>query len=68
MSLDLPSLRGRRALITGAGGFIGSRLAERLVLEHGVEVRAIVRGFAGAEAGTALSGFPAAGGGLSFVM
>jgi nucleoside-diphosphate-sugar epimerase len=51
LSLDLPSLRGlrgRRALITGAGGFIGSRLAERLVLEHGVEVRAVVRNLAGA--------------------
>ncbi|HEY0556703.1 MAG TPA: NAD(P)H-binding protein, partial [Thermoanaerobaculia bacterium] len=44
----LEALAGRRALITGAGGFIGSRLAERLVLEHGVEVRALVRNLAGA--------------------
>jgi nucleoside-diphosphate-sugar epimerase len=44
----IPSLAGRRVLITGAGGFIGSRLAERLVLEHGAEVRALVRNLAGA--------------------
>jgi NAD dependent epimerase/dehydratase len=33
--------RGRRVLVTGAGGFIGSHLAERLV-EEGAEVRALV--------------------------
>lgn len=33
---------GRRVLVTGAGGFIGSHLAERLV-ESGAEVRAFVR-------------------------
>ena len=42
------ALAGRRALITGATGFIGGRLAERLVLEHGAEVRALVRNLAGA--------------------
>ncbi len=34
-------LRGARALVTGAGGFIGSHLAERLV-EDGASVRAFV--------------------------
>lgn len=33
---------GRRVLVTGAGGFIGSHLSERLV-ELGAEVRALVR-------------------------
>lgn len=34
---------GKTILITGATGFIGGRLAERLVFEHGCEVRALVR-------------------------
>lgn len=42
------ALAGRKALVTGATGFIGGRLAERLVLEHGTEVRALVRNLAGA--------------------
>jgi nucleoside-diphosphate-sugar epimerase len=42
------ALTSRRALVTGATGFIGGRLAERLVLEHGAEVRALVRNLAGA--------------------
>jgi nucleoside-diphosphate-sugar epimerase len=37
------ALAGKVALVTGASGFIGGRVAERLVLEHGVEVRALVR-------------------------
>jgi nucleoside-diphosphate-sugar epimerase len=37
-----------RALITGASGFIGGRLAERLVLRHGAKVTALVRGAASA--------------------
>jgi NAD dependent epimerase/dehydratase len=35
-------MAGRRALVTGAGGFIGSHLVERLVT-HGASVRAMVR-------------------------
>jgi nucleoside-diphosphate-sugar epimerase len=42
------SFAGRKVLVTGATGFIGGRLAERLVLEHGAEVRALVRNLAGA--------------------
>lgn len=42
------ALRGRRVLVTGAGGFIGGRVVERLVLECGAEVRALVRSVAGA--------------------
>ncbi len=37
------NLQGKSILITGATGFIGGRLAERLVREHGVQVRALVR-------------------------
>ncbi len=42
------ALAGRKVLVTGATGFIGGRLVERLVLEHGAEVRALVRNLAGA--------------------
>ena len=36
-------LRGFSALVTGASGFIGGRLAERLATEEGLRVRAMVR-------------------------
>ncbi len=36
-------IRGVTALVTGASGFIGSRLVERLATEEGVRVRAMVR-------------------------
>jgi nucleoside-diphosphate-sugar epimerase len=35
----------KRALVTGATGFIGGRLIEKLILEHGIAVRALVRNF-----------------------
>ncbi|MBU1346963.1 MAG: SDR family NAD(P)-dependent oxidoreductase [Alphaproteobacteria bacterium] len=44
------NLDGRRVLVTGAGGFIGSRLCERLV-EAGAQVRALVRYTSDGEAG-----------------
>ncbi len=43
-------LAGREVLVTGAGGFIGSRLTERLV-EAGATVRALVRYTSDGEAG-----------------
>ncbi len=46
----LDGLRGARVLVTGAGGFIGSRLCERLV-EAGAQVRALVRYTSDGEAG-----------------
>ena len=42
MADPLDSLQSARVLVTGAGGFIGSRLCERLV-ERGANVRAFVR-------------------------
>lgn len=40
----LPRLpRGSKVLVTGATGFIGGRLVERLVEEHGAQVRCIIR-------------------------
>ncbi len=36
-------LRGKRALVTGATGFIGGQVAERLITQEGVRVRALAR-------------------------
>ena len=38
-------LKGRRVLVTGASGFIGARLVEKLVLEEGANVRAAIHNF-----------------------
>ena len=38
-----PELRGSTVVVTGATGFIGGRLAERLTREYGARVRCIVR-------------------------
>lgn len=51
MSVEaISTLGGRRVLVTGAGGFIGSRLCERLV-EIGAEVRTLVRYTSDGDAG-----------------
>jgi len=36
------SLSGKKVLVTGATGFIGGRLIENLISEHGADVRALV--------------------------
>ena len=40
------TLKGKSILVTGGTGFIGSRLIEKLVLEHDSRVRILVRNFA----------------------
>lgn len=45
---DSPDLRGRQVLVVGASGFLGGRLAERLVVEHGARVRVLIRRVASA--------------------
>ncbi|WP_069885205.1 NAD-dependent epimerase/dehydratase family protein [Streptomyces luteocolor] len=42
---DTEELTGTRVAVTGASGFIGGRVVERLVLSTGAEARAVVRGF-----------------------
>jgi len=38
-------ISGKKVLVTGATGFVGGRLVEKLVLYHGAHVRALVRNF-----------------------
>ena len=40
-----PSFRGRRVLVMGGTGFLGGRVVERLVLEHGAQVTVLARDF-----------------------
>jgi nucleoside-diphosphate-sugar epimerase len=39
----MSQLQGKTVLVTGATGFIGGRLVERLILDEGAQVRALVR-------------------------
>jgi nucleoside-diphosphate-sugar epimerase len=41
----MSSLKNKRILVTGATGFIGGRIVERLILEQGAEVVALVHQF-----------------------
>ena len=41
----MTALRGKRILVTGATGFIGNRLVERLILQENAEVVALVHQF-----------------------
>lgn len=49
MSTGRIALAGARVLVTGAAGFIGARVVEKLVSERGARVRALARDVARAE-------------------
>jgi nucleoside-diphosphate-sugar epimerase len=55
---DDPPLRGRRVAVFGASGFIGARLVEKLVGEHGALVTAAVRNRRSARSLAALGARP----------
>ena len=42
----MKALSGRRVLVTGGTGFLGSRVVEKLVLEHGAHVRVLTSNYA----------------------
>lgn len=41
-------LSGKTVLVTGATGFIGDRVVEKLILEHGANVRVVIRNYSSA--------------------